>query len=304
MRKLAAAGVSLALIAYLIMYFFPLQLAEFSNRYEFWKGGVQSFRSGELHGYVQDRCGGKKDCTCVALVHGLADNAITWKKILLWPENGWLLPVRLYAFDLPGSGDSAPPQDPAQAYRVRNQARALRAAMEPLCNRWVVAGNSLGGWVSSWLALDWSEGVAKLILMDSVGLKSTSDPGELEAFRNPTVEALKEFQRRAYYKGRELPESVWRAAAERMRQSNARQVLEAQTDQDYLDGRVTSLRRPTLLFWGQADGLTPVSHGLQLKSQIPGALWIEVPQCGHLPQKECPLDVIRAIGKMVDFGAV
>lgn len=315
MRKLAlprsirsfrngAVGIGIsALLVYAVLFFFPLQLAELSSRYEFWKVGVQVVSSGQLRGFVQDHCEGKKDCTCVAMIHGLADNALTWKKILLWPKNGWLVPVKLYAFDLPGSGGSPAPLDPARDYRVRNQARAVREALEPLCNHWIVAGNSLGGWVASWLALDWPEGVSKLILMDSAGLKTLSDPRELEAFRDPTVEALKEFQKRAYYKGRELPESVWRAAADRMKQSNARQVLEAQTPEDYLDGRVSTLRRPTLLLWGQADQLTPVSHGLELKSQIPGAVWIEVPECGHLPQKECPLDVIRAIGKMVSFGA-
>jgi pimeloyl-ACP methyl ester carboxylesterase len=303
--RIAMTGVGLsALLAYAVFFFFPLQLAELSSRYDLWQAGVQGVRSGALQGFVQDHCEAKKDCTCVALIHGLADNALTWKKILLWPKNGWLMPVKLYAFDLPGTGASPAPKDPGRDYRVRNQARAVREALEPLCSRWIVAGNSLGGWVASWLALDWPEGISKLILMDSVGLKATSDPGELEAFRNPTVAALKDFQRRAYFKGRELPDSVWNAAAQRMRESNAREVLQAQTADDYLDGRMGVLRRPTLLLWGQADQLTPASHGLLLKAQIPGAIWMEIPQCGHLPQKECPLDVIRAIGKMADFGAV
>src|SRR4051812_24905126 len=83
-------------------YLFPLQLAELSNRYDFWKEGVQSFESAGLHGYFVDRCGGTirtaKECTCVVMIHGLADDAMTWKKILLWPNNGWLKPVKLYAF--------------------------------------------------------------------------------------------------------------------------------------------------------------------------------------------------------------
>ena len=81
-------------------------------------------------------------------------------------------------------------------------------------------------------------------------------------------------------------------------------MIEAQTDEDYLDGKAASMHRPTLIFWGQADRLTPISHGQMLKSQIPGSVWMEAPECGHLPQKECPLELIKAIGKMVDFGSV
>jgi pimeloyl-ACP methyl ester carboxylesterase len=298
-----AGLLSLAAVGWGYVYFFPLQIAEISNRYEFWKEGIQNVSSGGLHGYLADRCAGTLQQACVALVHGLADSAETWKKILIWPANGWLEPVKLYAFDLPGVGGSAAPLDPRAGYRVRNQARKLREALAGACPKWVVVGNSLGGWVASWLALDWPEGVSRLILLDSAGLKSSADPKELEAFKDPTVATLKEFQRRAYYKGRPLPDNVWAAAVRRMRDSNAREVLEAQTPEDYLDGRISTLRRPTMLLWGAADQITPETQGKALQSLIPGSVWVEAPECGHLPQKECPLQVIRAIAKMIDFGA-
>lgn len=238
------------------------------------------------------------------MIHGLADNAITWKKVLLWPENGWLESVKLYAFDLPGSGESPAPLNPQTDYRVRNQAHALQKALEPVCSKWMVVGNSMGGWIAAWLALDWPEGVSRLILVDSAGLKDAMSPESLQAFNHPTVETLKEFQKRAYFQGRPLPDHVWRAAARRMEQSNARQIIEAQTPEDFLDGRITALRRPTMLIWGQADHLLPISEGKELKSLIPGSVWNEVPQCGHLPQKECPLDVIKAINNMVGYGSI
>jgi pimeloyl-ACP methyl ester carboxylesterase len=307
MRRAAVAIGGLAALAGAVIYLFPLELAELSNRYEYWREGVTDVRSGGLHALLSDHCQGKRpdECTCVAMIHGLADTAGTWKKVLFWPANGWLKPFKLYAFDLPGSGRSPAPADPAQGYRVRNQARTLRDAMQPLCAKWMVVGNSLGGWIAAWLALDWPEGVSKVILADSAGLKAgASDPRELEAFTHPTVELLKEFQRKAYFSPRPLPDHVWRAAVERMKSSDARAVLAAQTPDDYLDGRVAAVRRPVLLLWGQADQLTPMALGKALKDQIPGSVWMELPQCGHMPQKECPLEVIRAIGRMADFGAI
>ena len=144
---LTASGAAvLALVVWLVVYFFPLQLAELSNRYEFWQEGVKEIHSAGLHGYEQDRCQHalhqSKDCECVVMIHGLADNAMTWKKILLWPENGWLEPVKLFAFDLPGTGGSPAPEQPQEAYRVRNQAHALEQALDRFARSgwwWVIA---------------------------------------------------------------------------------------------------------------------------------------------------------------------
>jgi pimeloyl-ACP methyl ester carboxylesterase len=123
-------------------------------------------------------------------------------------------------------------------------------------------------------------------------------------FAQPSVESLKEFQKRAYFKGRELPDYVWRAAVERMKSSNARQVIEAQTPEDFLDERLPSLRKPVFLLWGKADRISPIATGQRFKALLRNPIWQDAPDCGHLPQKECPLEVIRAIGSMVTYGAV
>jgi pimeloyl-ACP methyl ester carboxylesterase len=287
-------------------FLLPLQASELTNRWEMWREGVTEVESGGLHGYLHDTCqhSPSKSCSCVVMIHGLADNAMTWKKILLWPEKGWPEPVKLYAFDLPGSGKSSVPPD-VTGYRVRKQAEKLKEALAPLCGKWVVVGNSLGGWIAAWLALDWPDGVTRLLLADSAGLKNEEDDKDLHSFfSEPTVESLKEFQKRAYYQGRPLPERVWQAVVERMKRSNARQVIAAQTPEDFLDARLPTLRRPTMLLWGEADRITPLSSGLQMKSLIPGGIWQPAPLCGHLPQKECPLEVIKAIHSLIIYGAV
>jgi pimeloyl-ACP methyl ester carboxylesterase len=306
----ALVPVIAGLIYWGLWFFLPLQTSELSSRFEFWREGVHEVESAGLHGYVRDTChaaGGNtegKACSCVVMIHGLADSAMTWKKVLLWPENGWLEPVKLYAFDLPGSGRSPAPSDLSD-YRVRKQAEKLRQALAPLCSHWIVVGNSLGGWVGAWLGLDWSEGVSKLLLIDSAGLKKSVSDAEIQSyFVDPTVDSLKEFQKRAYFKGRPLPDHVWSAVVTRMKQSNARQVIAAQTPEDDLDGRLPALRRPTMLLWGVEDRIIPLTTGKQMRSLIPGAIWQEAKDCGHLPQKECPLDVIRAIYNMVAYGAV
>jgi pimeloyl-ACP methyl ester carboxylesterase len=290
-----------------IGFFFPIQLAEWCSRFELWRQGVTTLEANGLHGYLRDTCEAPstpRDCTCVALIHGLADNALTWEKTLLAPANALPERLKIYAFDLPGTGQSTAPAQLSD-YRVRRQAERLKQSLAPLCSHWVIVGNSLGGWIAAWLALDWSEGVSKVVLADSAGLKDELSESDVRSFFiNPSVPSLKEFQARAFFQGKPLPDFIWRAAVSRMKASNTRQVLEAQTPEDYLDERLSALKRPTMVLWGEADRITPVSFGQKMRALIPGAVWREAPRCGHLPQKECPLEVTRAIGDLVRAGGI
>jgi pimeloyl-ACP methyl ester carboxylesterase len=284
---------------------YPLELAEYKGRYELWREDIHEVQLGPLHGYVRDECGRespKQSCNCTVFIHGLADNALTWKKLLSVPRNGWSAPMKLYAVDLPGSGKSPPPADPGQ-YRIRRQAELLHTVLAPECQSWIVVGNSMGGWIAAWLALDWPAGVRRLMLVDSAGLK----PDTAQAhglFSRPTVESMKDFQRKAYRYPRELPDYVWAEVVERMKASNSRQIEAAFDPDDYLDGKLGLIHRPTLLLWGLADGITPVTQGKRMHEAIPSSAWREVKDCGHLPQKECPLNVVNALRELVDAGGM
>jgi len=307
----AAIPVGLVALAWLaLVMIFPLQYRELTNRWELWRGGVTEVQEDGVHALVQDQCqagASARNCTCVALVHGLADNALTWKKLLLTPAEGWRQKgankgLKLFAFDLPGSGKSSPPQA-TSSYRARELARKLAQVMPRLCPSWLVVGNSLGGWVAAWLALDWPQGVDRLVLVSPSGLKDQqAEAGAATAFTEPSVEALKDFQRRAYHKPLEHSDRFWNTVLVHMKSSNARQVREAQTSEDLLDGRLSSLKKPTLVFWGNSDRVLSPLIGRKFATTIPGAIWREVPECGHLPQKECPLPLIQAIAEMVRFG--
>ncbi len=298
------------------MYFFPLEASQLSDRIEYWRKGVRTVQVDGLQGYLQETTcpgGGRlsgQGCACVALIHGLGDDAKTWKKLLLWPEENWRKmglnePFRLFAMDLPGSGQTPPPQDPTQ-YRVRLQAQNLQKVLKSMCSEWVVVGNSLGGWIGAWLALEWPEGVSRLILLDSAGLtlKSPDESKNAQLLLEPSVESLKEFQKRAYFHPRTLPERVWKMIAERAKQNHAKEIVDMQIEDDGLKLRLPTLHRPTLLLWGQEDHVIPLSIGKQMRDLMPSSIWREVPQCGHLPQKECPIPVIQAIIDMIHFGAM
>lgn len=298
-------------------YLFPIEVLEAWTRFEFWRGHVQETQRNGIHGYLYNSCpqdvpASGQECACIALIHGLGDNAMTWKKILLWPEQKWKAmgltePLRIYAVDLPGTGRSSPASSPND-YRVRRQAEILKAVLSSSCREWVVVGNSLGGWIAAWIALDWPEGVRRLVLLDSAGLKINKEDREKmgSLLANPTVESLKEFQKRAYDQPRVMPDYVWNniVIKARAQASHTSEVITAQTDDDYLDLRLSTIHRPTLILWGKEDRIIPLSIGKEMRDLMHTAVWREVSHCGHLPQKECPLAVIRSIIDMVQMGAV
>ena len=145
----------------------------FSDRIERWKKGITEFSSlnTPLKGYLHDMC--SKDpgpnCTCVAFIHGTGQNALIWKKLLFaspeeWRHQGVEDPLKILAVDLPGASVASKlPQKNLQ--ELRKQAEMLRTGLSGLCPRWVLVGQESGGWIAAWLALDWPEGVKRLILM-------------------------------------------------------------------------------------------------------------------------------------------
>ncbi len=301
---------ALVLIALGVGFVFPLQLQEYSSRYELWKAGVVSVHTQEgWHGYLVDQCGPHPEhgCSCVALIHGMADTGMTWKKILLWPQARWGKmgldhPIKLFAVDLPGSGQTPAPQN-QEDYRVRKQAEKLHQVLEPLCSQWAVVGNSMGGWIAAWLGLDWPEGVKRLVLLDSAGLKSAAVYGKT-LLAEPTIESMKEFQKKAYYHPREIPDWQWKVIVDRIKSMHSDQLSSAQIEDDFLDTKLSVIKKPILLMWGKADQIIPIEVGKQMRDLVPGAIWREVSECGHLPQKECPLAVIQGIIDMLHYGAM
>ncbi|MBC7692711.1 MAG: alpha/beta hydrolase [Methylotenera sp.] len=295
-------------------YLAPIQLSELTSRVELWRAGVREIQTGGLAGLEKNHCASEEvsqnnpGCTCIVMIHGLGDQALTWKKLLQEPRSSWLKPVHLFAYDLPGSGRSPPPANPSD-YRVRKLAERLKRTLAevPACSRWMVVGNSLGGAVGTWLALDWKQKVFKLVLVDSSGLKAmaTQTHGLFGASTEEgAIAELKDFQKKAYAHPRQLPPHVWRAAAERMLHSNSAEVQKAQVPEDALDTNLPSMRVPTLVYRGAADQIIPRGLSQEMARLIPGAVYRETPDCGHLPQKECPAALVKVLNEMVWFGAM
>jgi pimeloyl-ACP methyl ester carboxylesterase len=52
---------------------------------------------------------------------------------------------------------------------------------------------------------------------------------------------------------------------------------------------------PTLLVWGRDDAITPLSTGEIYERAIPRARLVTIPNCGHMPEMEKPVEFAELV---------
>ncbi len=66
------------------------------------------------------------------------------------------------------------------------------------------------------------------------------------------------------------------------------------SDTREFEARLRSVRAPSLLLWGAADGTVPVALGRRLAKDLPNSALVEL-DAGHVPNQECPGEVLRHV---------
>jgi pimeloyl-ACP methyl ester carboxylesterase len=162
----------------------------------------------------------------------------------------------------------------------------------------VLMGASLGGWIASEFAIRYGGMLRALVLVDPLGLRVPGgsatdvfqlDPAQLRAalFADTTTPLAHELAPDV-----PPPESI-----ESM--LKARQVLARFAwqfpDNPKLANYLYRVKCPTLIVWGERDGVVPVAHGHAYAIEIAGAAFTVLPSCGHLPHVEQPEGLANAV---------
>jgi pimeloyl-ACP methyl ester carboxylesterase len=163
-----------------------------------------------------------------------------------------------------------------------------------------VIGNSVGGWIAAELALRRSSRVSKLVLIDAVGIEVTGHHVVgVAGLSVPEIQALSFYDPTPFRIDPTTLSDQQKAVAA----SNAAALAvyagsPAMSDHTLLE-RLGAIDVPTLVLWGDSDGIVDPAYGQTYASAIPGASFELLAATGHMPQLESPERVLRAISSWI-----
>ncbi|HXH12521.1 MAG TPA: alpha/beta hydrolase [Alphaproteobacteria bacterium] len=155
----------------------------------------------------------------------------------------------------------------------------------------VLLGFSMGGWAAAEIAVRNTSRLAKLILVDAVGIKAgtreTRDIADIFAMPAPAVaKLLFHDPSLAPNPATMTDEQLTVVAADRI--AHALYTWDPYMHNPKLRHRLHRIDVPTLLIWGASDGVVPVAYAEAYRALIPGARLVVIPDAGHLPHVEQP----------------
>jgi pimeloyl-ACP methyl ester carboxylesterase len=166
-----------------------------------------------------------------------------------------------------------------------------------------VLGFSFGGWIAAEMATKDDGFISKLVLVDPYGIK-TGKPTERDIadvwLLHPDEVMARKWHDAA--KGKRdfttMPEDKLTIVA-RNTESFARFGWEPYLHNPRLKHRLHRITAPTLLIWGEHDGIVTQQYGEAYRKLIPGARLAVVPQAGHWPHIEQPAAFLAELNKFL-----
>ena len=237
----------------------------------------------------------------VVLVHGLGGQ---WQN---WLENIPRLAQerRVLALDLPGFGLTPEPAD--GEISISGYGRCVDAFCEQLgLGKVAVVGNSMGGFISAEVAIQFPERVSRLALVSAAGISSADALQRpiLTIGRLASAIATNSAARHRMLAARPISRHASLALVARhprlMKPDLAYEgffkgtgkpgfdgALRACLDYDFRD-RLPDVKVPTLIVWGEKDSIIPVRDANEFERLIPDSRKLVMRDTGHIPMAERP----------------
>src|SRR6266404_4882829 len=250
----------------------------------------------------------------IILIHGFISSNLVWNEVFLPLAKAGF---RVIAPDLPGYGYSDKPSD--GRYTIDAQAYAVLGLMDRLgIDQATIVGASYGGAIAATIALDYSERVAKLIL---VGAVSNDQPKKKLLLRLAGVPLLGDIATPLFLGSRWIlrkrTQDVYRRLGypldERKLEARHHLLETANThramirtirrwEADRISREAGLIRQPTLLVWGEEDTHIPISEAFRLRDAIPNSRLTVFRNCGHLPPTEYPEKFVEVVAGFCKAG--
>ncbi len=246
------------------------------------------------------------------LLHGFLANTYTWHRVF----DELVQDGRVIAFDRPAFGLSGRPlewegQNP---YSMGSQVDLVVALLDHLgVEKAVLVGNSAGGTVAAEVALAHPERVQALVLVDAAIYTGGGAPDWIKPLlATPQARRLGLFVVRRITSGGSVsnlidlawhdPSAVTAETLEGYRTTfqvenwdKALWEFTLASRESRLAERITQVQVPVLVLTGDDDRIVPTEESIRLAGEIPGAELVVFPNCGHVPQEECPEAFLEAV---------
>ena len=195
---------------------------------------------------------------------------------------------RVIVPDTLGYGHSSKPADAMYTldFMVGGLVKLLDAIGVGQC---AVVGNSMGGAMSMFMALEYPERVTRLVLMAPGGMEPRETYMEMEGIKSMiraifgregvTRESLRKVFSLQLYDPSQVTEQT---LTERLEIAVTQpKTVTSNMRIPNLSGRLSELKIPVLAFWGADDKFCPVGGALKIASEVPDAEVMVLSRCGH-----------------------
>jgi 3-oxoadipate enol-lactonase len=233
----------------------------------------------------------------IVFVHGLHSSSQHWiHQVPVFASE-----FRILAMDLRGHGESATTDD---GYGIGDYTDDVVALMEHVgVEDAHVVGGSAGGFIAQQLALRLPAVVKSVVLTGTAAqVPASFSPDALEqGVRERGVnDFFLDFARQDTF-APTVDENVYRfvmdlmlSAGEDLILQRIRQGLDYQGLAD-----AASVQCPALVVTGEHDGTFPVALSVELWEALPKGQLSIIPDCGHIPQLECPDEYTRILQRFI-----
>lgn len=166
-----------------------------------------------------------------------------------------------------------------------------------------IVANSVGGWVAMHMALLAPSRIARLVLVNAMGIDEPEAPAadiaqmdESELYQ--AAFAAKDGMMVATGDFGGVPLDL--RGGEMFRhmvhgQRKLTMLSGGKCGERGLLGKLKTVDIPTLLIWGEDDRIAPLSHGELLDARLPNSRLVAIHDAGHCPQKEKPNSFVRLV---------
>ncbi|HBK06123.1 MAG TPA: alpha/beta hydrolase [Acetobacteraceae bacterium] len=211
----------------------------------------------------------------------------------------------------PGFGASPLPADFDTMYDLVNLYLDVLDNLDS--DRIAVAGFGFGGWIAAELAVAGHRKLDRLVLVDALGIKlAARDERDFPHLFNTNPADL---LRLAWHDPAARPAGIhgvgWQAT-----------ISDEMTDADLvtlarnwdslclfawrphmfnpqLKHWLHRIRVPTLVLWGESDGIVTPDYGRRYADLIPGSIFETIPNAGHHPEMEQPTAFVAAVERFL-----